>query len=251
MKNIIKRDPDFGQIVSATDDKHIKAARNLLSRAIEQGLLDAPYVQVDKKHRGSALNYDVYDSKDGIALYQCRHTVCTKYGNSPTKRYFFLRRKGRGVEVEWLDGSAKARVIKLAKMSDTMGEVINTLTGTAKRPLRLKSVKPEIRVAYKIVEARNETYYSVFDPDLEWALGKTRIEASTPNHTGGYYVLSDSDTALQVLARNEVFSDTWQRGKKLALLECEVSGKVFKHDSGKLCVSRVKPVNLIQHLERS
>lgn len=247
MKNTVKRDPSFGQLVSAMSDTHIKGARALLERAIKAGLLVAPYVDVDRKHRGAALNYDLYDAKDGVALYQRRYTVCTKYGNSPTKDYVLLRRKGRGVELEWLGGSEKARVVKLSRVATTLGEVINTLTGVAKRPLKAK-VARQVRTAYKIVESRDGTYYSVYEPDLEWALGKTRIEASTPNHTGGYYVFADRATALHVLARNEVFSDAWQRGKRLALLECEVAGKVHEHDNGKLCVSRVKPVQLVLHL---
>lgn len=247
MKNITKRDPSFGQLLGATNGKHIKAAGELLKRAIKAGLLGAPYVEVDRKHRGSALNYALYDAKDGIALYQSRYTVCTKYGNSPTKDYFLLRRKGRGVEIEWLGGSEKARVVKLSRVATTLGEVINTLTGAAKRPLKAK-VARAVRMAYKIVEARDGTYYSVYEPELEWALGKIRIEASTPDHTGGYYVFADSATALRVLERNKVFDDAWQRGKRLALLKCEVAGKVHEHDNGKLCVSRVKPVQVVQHL---
>lgn len=247
MKNSVKRDANFGQLVSAANDTHIKGAMGLLERAVKAGLLGAPFVDVDRKHRGSALNYDLYDAKDGIALYQSRYTVCTKYGNSPTKDYVLLRRKGRGVELEWLGGSEKARVVKLSRIATTLGEVINTLTGVAKRPLK-PEVGREVRTAYKVVEARDGSYYSVYEPGLEWALGKTRIEASTPNHTGGYYVFPDSATALRVQARNEVFNDTWQRGKKLALLECEVAGKVHEYDNGKLCVSRVKPVRVVQHL---
>lgn len=247
MKNTVKRDASFGQLVSAMNDTHIKAARGLLERAIKAGLLAAPYVDVDRKHRGSALNYDLYDAKDGIALYQRRYTVCTKYGNSPTKDYFLLRRKGHGVELEGLGGPEKARVVKLARVANNLGEVINTVTGVAKRPLKAK-VARAVRTAYKIVEARNGTFYSVYEPELEWSLGKTRIEASTPNHGGGYYVFADSATALRVLGRNEVFNDAWQEGKRLALLECEVAGKVYEHDNGKLCVSRVKPVHLVQYL---
>lgn len=138
MKNTVKRDPSFGRLISATNDTHLKAAKVLLERAIKARLLDAPYVNVDRKHRGSALNYDPYDAKDGIALFQRRYTVCTKYGNSPTKDYVLLRRKGRRVELEWLGGSEKARVVKLSRVATTLGEVINTLTGVAKRPLKAK-----------------------------------------------------------------------------------------------------------------
>ncbi len=146
MKNTVTRDPNFGQLVGATNDTHIKGARTLLERAIKAGLLDAPYVSVDRKHRGSALNYDPYDAKNGIALYQRRYTVCTKYGNSPTKDYVLLRRKGRGVELEWLGGSEKARVVKLSRVATALGEVINTLTGVAKHPLKAK-VAREVRTA--------------------------------------------------------------------------------------------------------
>ena len=116
-----------------------KSARALLARAISDGHLDASYVDVDHKHRGSALNYELYDAKEGIALYQQRHTVCTKYGNSPTKKYFFVRRTGRKVSVEQLDAKAKAHVVKLAKASRNLGEVIDTLTGKAKHPLKAKA----------------------------------------------------------------------------------------------------------------
>lgn len=247
MKNIIVRDDTFGYLLSATDDKHIKAAWKLLKRAVDKCLLDAAYVDVDRKHRGSALNYDLYDAKDGIALFQRRYTVCSKYGNSPKKDYFLLRRSGRNLDIEWLGASAKSRIVKLSKVATTLGRVVNTITGVAKRPLKSKPAG-ELSVAYKIVEARNDTFYSVYDSDFEWALGKTRVEASTADHTGGYYVFADSETALRRLHSKEVFNETWQVGKRLALLKCEVGGKVNKHDKGKLCVSRVKPVILVKYL---
>lgn len=251
MRNTITRNSTFGTLQSAVNSRHITSAQKMLFHAIEAGELDAPYVDVDKKHRGSALNYDIFDAKDGIALYQRRYTVCSKYGNSPKKDYFLLHREGRKVSVEWLDGSAKARVVKLAKASTVLGEVINTLTGVAKRPLKAKSAMDEARPAFKIIESRDGCCYSVFDKDHEWPLGKTQVEAASPDHEGGFYVFETEQDAMAALAKSVVFNAAWQEGKKLALVRCLVSGKEYRHDNGKLCVSRCKPTKVVRILENS
>jgi len=249
MQNTITRDRDFGTLISAVNSKHINAARTLLNRAISEGYLSKPYVDVDHKHRGSALNYELYDAKDGIALYQKRYTVCTKYGNSPTKEYFYVCRAGRRVTVEQLDAKAKARVVKLAKASSILGEVINTLTGKAKHPLKAKVPANEARVAFKIVESRDASYFSIYNEEHEWVLGKWQVETATPDHGGGFYVFATEAQALAVLKNKEVFHKERQAGKKLALLRCQVSGRCYEHDNSKLCVSRCKPVQLVRMLD--
>lgn len=98
--------------------------------AINQGIIEPEHVDVDRKHRGSALNYDVYDvdMKTRTVLIQRRYTVCTKYGNSPTKDYYILKINRGKVSLipcpEW-----KARVVKTARVSMFSGELLKRLNG--------------------------------------------------------------------------------------------------------------------------
>jgi hypothetical protein len=62
---------------------------NLFRPALEQ-----EYCNVDKKHRGTALNHDLYgyDPDQGVAVIQARQAICSKYGTSTRKTYFLVGR---------------------------------------------------------------------------------------------------------------------------------------------------------------
>ena len=99
-------------------------AQDLLGKAVATKKLDAAYDNTSwhKRHGkiGWLLSYDVYDITPSTILIQRREAECTKYGNSPRKSYFTIRRCGRGVIVTEMD---KARVVKLAKASTALGQV--------------------------------------------------------------------------------------------------------------------------------
>ncbi len=129
---------NFGEIVGiegCLDYELLAQAHRILDASVIAEDLPAAYVDVDKKHRGSALNYDLYDidvsrGKVRVALYQQRETTCTKWGNSPTKNYFLLT-AGRGKTpptLDWLDDARKRRVVRLARHSVQAGEIIEVLT---------------------------------------------------------------------------------------------------------------------------
>ena len=127
----------YGEIGGGTDElrRLVRAAREILDAAVKADKLDAEYCDVDRKHRGSALNYDLYDvvvtrGRVVSALFQARQTTCTKYGNSPVKDYVLLTRRGRAKvpAVEWLDDARKRRVVRLSRHSLLAGEVIEVLT---------------------------------------------------------------------------------------------------------------------------
>ena len=113
-------------------------AQELLSKAIAAKKLPAPYhdMELHKRHGyiGRCLNYDYYDVAESCILVQQRETKRTKYGSSPRKDYFIIRRCGRGVTVV---DAPKAIVVKLAKISTRLSQVIQTITGRAKKPLKL------------------------------------------------------------------------------------------------------------------
>lgn len=117
----------YGEILSQTNHPLYGAAKKLLARAIQSGYLQQPYVDVDKKHRGSALNYDIYDACTSSVLIQRRKTICTKYGNSPTKDYYSIAKRRGNLVVTEVSEYAKPLVVKRCKASHELGEAIELL----------------------------------------------------------------------------------------------------------------------------
>lgn len=128
-KNFVTRG-NYGEILSPTTNPTIAAAKKLLAKAIESGYLERPYVDVDKKHRGSALNHDVYDASASSVLIQRRKTICHKHGNSPTKDYLCITRRNGNLVVTEVSDSAKPMVVKRCKASHALGEAIEVLERT-------------------------------------------------------------------------------------------------------------------------
>jgi len=117
---------DYGAIIF-DESKGYDNGRNILAQAIKKGRLEEPYCDVDKKHRGSALNYEIYDYARGVVLIQKRMTECTKYGNSPKKDYLLLFRvKGRLVTME---APKKLSIVRVAKKDPPAGEIIQHIIG--------------------------------------------------------------------------------------------------------------------------
>lgn len=122
----------FGQIVNTITDGYncpvFAYGSKAISLAVAQGMLKGEYCSVDRKHRGDALNYDIYDVdiKKRLVLVQRRHTVCTKYGNSPTKDYFLIKLTRNKVEVQDFN-SFKPVIVKLSRVCNFAGELLKTL----------------------------------------------------------------------------------------------------------------------------
>lgn len=119
---------DFGALIVMPE--HFRdIATKLLSKAIESKKLTAPYCHMIEHRRhgylGWCLNYAFYDVTMSTVLVQRRETEKTKYGVSPHKDYYLLRRCGRGVTVK---EAPKAVVVKLAKNSDHLGQVLKAIS---------------------------------------------------------------------------------------------------------------------------
>lgn len=128
---------EFGALATAPEAA-MDNARSLLRRAIATGKLDAPYCSMQQHRRhgwiGWALNYSIYDLTDSAVLVQRRETERTKYGISPQKSYWIIRRCGKhGVTVT---EASKHRVIKLSAVATALGQIIDTLEGRARHPLK-------------------------------------------------------------------------------------------------------------------
>jgi hypothetical protein len=202
----------YGQIIPTISTTGTAApstyghAKSILAQAIRRGVVDAPYCEVDAKHRGSALNYDLYDFARGVALVQQRHTTCTKYGNSPTKTYLILRRQC-GV-VTATEAPGKARIAKLAKSGLPWGGVIAAITG--RKPATIKTRTQPQETGFKVLQRDGDQLVSVWDQS-PWELGKERAErlAVDPygyeHPTAGLYYYATADEAINAAQHNDIF----------------------------------------------
>ncbi len=111
---------EFGAITSGVE---YNKARLIILLAIKNKKLKNEYVDVDRRHRGEALNYSVYDIRSSTVIIQRRFTICTKYGNSPTKDYILLQKCGNGIMVKDIN-DFKPHIVKLSKSGYKLGKLL-------------------------------------------------------------------------------------------------------------------------------
>lgn len=195
----------------------------------------------ERGHRiGRARHHEVYDiNTEGTRALVCVRAVeGTKYGvKTCSKEYFVIARHGRGIRVLPANKAVAAKAAKAA--GDSLGQAIEVALGKAKLP-----VKPsEMRTGYKLLERTETSFKSCFDGS-SWHLGEARIEASTSNHTGGFYYYATLQEALLAASKNDVFGSAKDH-HKLAVVEVEASGRHYAHQAEygtKLCATKVRPI---------
>lgn len=214
----------------------------ILSLAVRRGLVDAPYCEVDHKHRGSALNYDIYDAAPGAVLVQRRYTICTKYGSSPQKTYLLLRRTDRKITVASADGH-KAVLAKLAKQVPKLGAIIAHCEGRKSLKLKEKPAPPP-EDGYKLVR-RDEVgnLVSVWDGS-PWTLGVKRTERALADHNGGLYYYRTAQEALTAAADNDIFG-TSRAHSDLVMVRVNAAGRRIQYSSGKIAATHLTPTEIV------
>jgi hypothetical protein len=125
---------EFGAITSGVE---YNKARLIILLAIKNKKLKNEYVDVDRRHRGEALNYSVYDIRSSTVIIQRRFTICTKYGNSPTKDYILLQKCGNGIMVKDIN-DFKPHIVKLSKSGYKLGKIIDFVKG--KEHIKIRKV---------------------------------------------------------------------------------------------------------------
>ena len=196
------------------------------------------------KRIGDALHHEIYDiTPNGRSVLLCCRTVeGNRYGQKTTdKSYFLIRAHGKGVRVI---PASKALAGKAAKSADELGYAISVVTG------KTKYIAPAnmVRKGYKLVTRDDDgALVSVWDGS-SWALGKTRTEAATENHRGGFYYYASKEKAISAAETNETFGNA-RLHHDLVLIEVEASGRHFEHSNEKLCATRVKPIREVATIE--
>lgn len=239
----------YGEILGNSAD--LNAAREMVRAAETKSKIPASFDDMpwgtscrERGHRIGVARYsEIYDFTATAVLVCSREVEGTKYGQKTTsKTYFLIRRHGSGLRVT---EASKALAAKAAKASgSTLGEAIAVVLG--KRAYTAPA-NAKRKLGYKVVAQTDGGLESVFDGS-SWEIGKTRTERATSDHKGGYYYYADIETAVANTAKNVTFNDAWQAGKRLVVVEVEASGRHFRHDSGKLCASRIKPVREVAAL---
>jgi len=245
--NNIKRN-EYGELIAtdATRDA-INGARALAAMASAGGKISAPYDDMiwgrsgreKGKRIGAAIHHEIYDvTESGKKTLICvRHVEGTKYGQKTTeKEYFLVAKHGRGVKVS---PAPKAIAAKAAKGTGELGQAIEVCEGKAK----LHNPAREVRIGYKFV-TRNDAgeLVSVWDGS-SWALGVTRSQGATSDHSGGFYYYATQEEAARAANESSVFGDAREH-HNLVLVEVSVTGREFRHGA-KRCATHITPTKII------
>lgn len=231
-------------------------------------------VQPDINDDGSITIYDGRGTRRGWGSPQVTSTVVFNECDFVSIHVGFSH-KHRGGQAWYhytTDGSATRR-ITWQQMPDDLRQ--NVLDNESKAPswakgpgkLRTERSKPttSTRISYKLVEIANGKLVSLYDGKTEYQVGKRlgeAVNAATTNHynrdgllmadthNGGYY---SHPTAEQVLrlwdAGNLVPDECRETAKRLALLQCEISGKIVAYNNGKLCSTYIKPMAVVSEID--
>lgn len=237
----------YGELVASqtttTDDRAAyMAAFALVAQAAKAGKIPAAFDHMEwgrsgkerGKRIGAARYHELYDFTASAALVCVRSVEGSRYGQKTTdKTYFLITRHGRGVKVAEASKAVAAKAAKAA--GTTLGLAVAVAQGKRPAPTP-KCLAP--RTGYKIVRRDGAGFVSVWDESV-WALGKTRIEAATPDHNGGFYFYSNLDEAIDQAVERKTFGDA-REYHDLSILECQVAGREF--GATKRCATKIKPV---------
>lgn len=170
------------------------------------------------------------------------------------------------------DGNTTSR-IKWQQMPDELRQrVLDAYEAKApnwaKSPGKLRTERATpastTRTSYKLVERTADgQLISLYDGATEYAIGKRNGQAVSvqaeremlnygvaDTHDGGFY---SHPTAAQVMALWEAGSlvpdHCKSSAKRLALLECEISGRIVRYANGKLASTYLKPTAIINEFD--
>lgn len=237
----------YGELVispatTSEDRAAMTAAYNLVAVAAKSGKIPAGFDDMEwgrsgkerGKRIGEARYHEVYDFTASAVLVCVRSVEGTRYGQKTTgKAYFLVSKAGRGVKVAEASKAVAAKAAKSA--GHELGLAVAVCQGKRPAPAP-KCLAP--RTGYKIVRREANGFVSVWDGS-EWAIGKTRIEAATPDHNGGFYFYASLDEAIQQAVERQTFGDA-REYHDLSILEVKAAGREFGET--KRCATRIRPI---------
>jgi hypothetical protein len=214
--------------------------KQLITRAVDAGLLPKPYVTTDKRET-NALNLDPYDvllsRKHVKAVIVQVRTFWRHKRKGYTrlqKSYLLVSKVGRKVTATEVDS---ATCVKRAKNTEVLGQLVGHYLGGA--PVKCKASAPEPCGGFKVVAREPDgRLVSAYDGS-EYTIGAWRKDVAVPNHGGGLYFYRDEDQAASSTERGETFAACVAAGKQLVLCRVKVAGRTIEYSGGKLAASRL------------
>lgn len=147
-----------------------------------------------------------------------------KYGGGQFWRYYRLE-GAVYTHRQWKDLSDEERLLVLDGYGDaapSWAKVHGKLRADYRKPV-LSTLS-----GYKLVECVDGSYYSVYDRKTEYVPGKRLVEKALDEHNGGYYSYLDPDGVEQRFLDGILFPlECYERSMELALIECEISGRMI------------------------
>lgn len=251
MQITIKRDAFGALVTSSVPETTLAQAKALIAQALAKKKLPVPFDDMEwyeqsrrrRYFRGTRREHEIYDiATDGSAVLLCvREVEGDKHGQKTTgKDYFIVKKHGRGASVS---EAPKATSAKISKQCPDLGMALKVLLGKAKLPSLAKTE----RLGFKVVRRNDDgQLVSVWDGS-EWALGVARREASTPDHSGGFYYYANAETAIAAAEKNEVFGKSREH-HNLVLLKVRVLGREYEIGHGKRCATEITPLEVVRNL---
>lgn len=224
--------------------------KQLLTRAVDAGLLPKAYVTTDKRET-KALNIDPYDvllSRKHVkaVIVQVRvfwHHKRKGYTRLQ-KSYFLVSKTGRKLRATEVDS---ATCVKRAKNTTTLGQLVGHYLGVT--PVKCKTSAPTPRVAYKVLAKEADgRLVSAYDGS-EYVQGLWRKDLARPNHGGGLYFYFGEAQAICATERGHTFAACVASGKQLVLCQVEVLGRKIQYEHGKMAASRLRVLEELRPVE--
>lgn len=169
-----------------------------------------------------------------------------KHGGGQFWRYYTT--DGQAIrQVGWADLSDDVRAVVLAGYDDHAPD-------WAKAPgkLRANYRRPTMTATrmYKLVEIRDDRLWSLYDPDVEYRLGRRLAERAEADHGGGYYAHPSAEQVLDLWAAGDLVPDAvYSRPLHLALIAVDMAGTVIRYPNGKVAATYCTPVEILQTME--
>jgi hypothetical protein len=112
-----------------------------------------------------------------------------------------------------------------------------------------KSVRRErpTRIGYKIVRYDMGVLHSLYDPRIEYVLGKRLTQQALLYHAGGFYAYASPELALNLLLFNTINSIN-QKGYKCwqcAMISVKLAGRMIEYDGSKIAATYLTPLEIL------
>lgn len=187
--------------------------------------------------------------------------VLVGYHGSQTEKYGrlgYMTQKGQFYRYYQQQAAGEWTRVDWRVLNDELRQlIIDTVDAQApewaRRPGKLQSErKPPAKhvtmTSYKVVRLIDGRYYSLYNPEQEYILGQRVKEPAKSGHRGGFFSYPTTELATQYLERcmKHLPYHADVATPELALLECEVGGKIIDYGGHKMASTYLRPLRVIE-----